>query len=284
MFFNSYEEEALFNELLRKIFFVVVVLLFGCGDSEPNLLENSNDENLDLPFEVGIRSILEPVTSSFTGVEYPIQLYLPKNRIIGKKYPVIYVLDAEWHLKRVADSLDRLELEAIIIGIENFVDASYKHREDYSQWPLAQDYFNFIVNELAPKLESNYPINQSKRSIVGHSYTGLFAGLTMLMDDPQDPFFSAHVSFDGSFWAHTEITPQLISDRGVLDERLKSKAILIAARGRVSNGRYVDWFQAMLEYEEFKGLEIIKLEYDVDHIPVVEHVMDDAMRALLIGQ
>jgi len=38
----------------------------------------------------------------------------------------------------------------------------------------------------------------------------------------------------------------------------------------------------MLEYEQFKELEIIKLEYDVDHIPVVEHAMDDAMKALLI--
>ena len=273
----------MFIKFLKKLLLVAVIFsVSGCGGSDPNSSENGYTPEPTLPFEAGIRSALEPVASSFTGVEYPIQLYLPKNRITGKKYPVIYVLDAEWHLKRVADSLDRLELEAIIIGIENFVDEQYRHREDYSQWPLAQDYFDFIVNELAPKLEPNYPIDTSKRAILGHSYTGLFAGLAMIMDDPQSPFFSRHVSFDGSFWAHTEITPQLISDRGVLDERLKSKAILIAARGRVSNGRYVDWFQEMLEYEQFKELEIIKLEYDVDHIPVVEHAMDDAMKALLI--
>jgi hypothetical protein len=275
----------LFIKFLKKLLLVAVIFsVSGCGGSGSNASDNSYMPEPSLPFEAGIRSVLEPVASGFTGVEYPIQLYLPKNRITGKKYPVIYVLDAEWHLKRVADSLDRLELEAIIIGIENFVDAQYKHREDYSQWPLAQDYFDFIVNELAPKLEPNYPIDTSKRAILGHSYTGLFAGLAMIMDDPQAPFFTRHVSFDGSFWAHTEITPQLISDRGVLDERLKSKAILIAARGKVSNGRYVDWFQAMLEYEQFKGLEMIKLEYDVDHIPVVEHAMDDAMKALLIDQ
>ena len=273
----------MFVKLLKKLLLVAVIFsVSGCGGSDPISSDDSDMPEPTLPFEAGIRSVLEPIASSFTGVEYPIQLYLPINRITGKKYPVIYVLDAEWHLKRVADSLDRLELEAIIIGIENFVDAQYKHREDYSQWPLAQDYFDFIVNELAPKLEPNYPVDTSKRAILGHSYTGLFAGLAMIMDDPQSPFFSQHVSFDGSFWAHTEITPQLISDRGVLDERLKSKAILIAARGRVSNGRYVDWFQEMLEYEQFKELEIIKLEYDVDHIPVVDHAMDDAMKALLI--
>lgn len=276
---------CLFIRTFIKVVFAALVLsLVGCGGSNSDLSEGDYTQQPSLPFEAGVRSVLEPVASGFTGVEYPIQLYLPKNLVAGRKYPVIYVLDGEWHLKRVADSLDRLELEAILIGIENFVDAQYKHREDYSQWPLAQDYFNFIVNELAPKLEPNYPIDTSKRAILGHSYTGLFAGLAMLMDDPQDPFFTRHISFDGSFWAHTEITPQLISDRGVLDQRLKSKTILIAARGRVSNGRYVDWFQAMLEYEQFKELDIIKLDYDVDHIPVVEHAMDDAMKALLLEQ
>ena len=68
----------------------------------------------------------------------------------------------------------------------------------------------------------------------------------------------------------------------MLDSRLKSKAILIAARGKISNGRYVDWFEGMLEYEQLKGLEMIKLEYDVDHIPVVEHAIDDAIKAFLI--
>ncbi|GMM84731.1 hypothetical protein MTsN2n4_19580 [Pseudoalteromonas sp. MTN2-4] len=68
--------------------------------------------------------------SSFTGVTYPIQIYLPKNISANKTYPVLYVLDAEWHFSKVADSLDELEIEAIIVGIENFVDASYKHRED----------------------------------------------------------------------------------------------------------------------------------------------------------
>lgn len=270
-----------FKAFYKLILCFSLLILVGCGGSESDSAEKQSAQTLQ-PFQVGERSILEPVSSTFTGVTYPIQLYLPKNISANKTYPILYVLDAEWHFSKVADSLDNQEIEAIIIGIENFVDANYKHREDYSQWPLAQDYFNFIVNELAPKLESNYPINQSKRSIVGHSYTGLFAGLAMLMDDPQDPFFSAHVSFDGSFWAHTEITPLLVSDRGVLDRRLKSKAILIAARGRVSNGRYVDWFQAMLEYEQFKELEIVKLDYDVDHIPVVKHAMNDAMRALFI--
>jgi len=274
----------LFILLLKTLLlFVVLLSSLGCGGSYPNTSENSYTPEPILPFEAGIRSVLEPIASSFTGVEYSIQLYLPKNRVAGKRYPVIYVLDAEWHLKKVADSLDRLELEAIIIGFENFVDAQYKHREDYSQRPLAQDYFDFIVNELAPKLEPSYPIDTSKRAIVGHSFTALFVGLVMLMDHPLDPFFSAHVSFDGSFWAHTEITPLLISDRRVLDPHLRSKAILIAARGKVSNGRYVDWFQEILEYQQFKALEIIKLEYDVDHIPVVEHAMDDAMKALLIN-
>lgn len=265
-------------------FYLVLLCLFvlvGCGgDSETS----SNEQAASLPFESGQRLELAPFSSRFTGGTHPIKIYLPHKVLANKTYPVIYILDGEWHLDKVANSLDYHEMEVIVIGVGNDTELDpankYKHREDYSQWPLAEYYFDFLVNELAPQIEPLYPIDKNNRTVMGHSYQGLFAGLALLMDDVDNPFFHRHVAIDGSFWAHTEITPQLISDRAVLDKRLNSRTLLISARGRVSNGRYVDWFEAMLKHEGFSGLEVKTLEYPVDHNPLVEHAMNDIILAL----
>ncbi|WP_046005583.1 alpha/beta hydrolase [Pseudoalteromonas rubra] len=269
-------------KLVTRLFLCVLAInLAACGGSS-----NSGSAQQGLsgqpaqPFLPGERLQLEAFSSSYTGVSYPLRVYLPQNRIANKRYPVIYVLDAEWRFDTIADSLDDNKMAVILVGVENYVDEGYKHREAYSQWPLAQDYFDFIRKELAVEIEARYPVEQSDRTIMGHSYTGLFVGLALLMDDPQQPFFHRHVSFDGSFWAHTETTSQLIDDRRGQSSTLKSRTILVGANGKVGNVLYVREFDEQLTRANFAQLDTTYLEYKQEHIPVVAYSVDEVLNAL----
>lgn len=272
-----------FKVLTRIVICTLVMSLSACGgsgSSDTGAMQQNTSNQATQPFMPGERLQLDAIASSYTGVSYPLKIYLPQNRVANKTYPVIYALDAEWRFDTIADSLDDNKMEVILVGVENYADDNYKHREDYSQWPLARDYFDFINKELAPSIEARYPVNQSDRTIMGHSNTGLFVGLVLLMDDPQQPFFHRHVSFDGSFWAHPETTSQLIDDRRAQSQALKSRTILIGANGSIGNVLYVREFDALLEGANFAQLDLTYLEYKQDHIPVVAHSVEEVLLAL----
>ncbi|QPB82470.1 hypothetical protein CWC22_005505 [Pseudoalteromonas rubra] len=274
---------TLFKVNLNIVFCILALFLSACGgadNSDTGTAQQGLSDQVVQSFVPGERLQLDAIASSYTGVSYPLKIYLPQNRVANKTYPVIYALDAEWRFDTIADSLDDNKMEVIVVGVENYADDNYKHREGYSQWPLARDYFDFINNELAPSIEARYPVNQSDRTIMGHSNTGLFVGLVLLMDDPQQPFFHRHVSFDGSFWAHPETTSQLIDDRRAQSQALKSRTILVGANGSIGNVLYVRQFDALLERANFAQLDLTYLEYKQDHIPVVAHSMDDVLTAL----
>lgn len=269
---------SLFKVVTCIFFCTSVMNLVACGGGS-----DSDTTQLDSPaqlFAPGERLQLEAISSTYTGVSYPLKIYLPQNRTANKTYPVIYTLDAEWRFETIADSLDKNKMEVILVGVENYVDDDYQHRESYSQWPLAEDYFAFIRKELAPYVEAQYPVNQADRTIMGHSNTGLFVGLVLLMDDPHQPFFRRHVSFDGSFWAHTELTSQLVDDRRALSQTLKSRTILVGANGRVGNVAYVRKFDYWLERANFSQLDLTYLEYEQEHIPVVAYSVDEVLTSL----
>ncbi|ALU44597.1 alpha/beta hydrolase [Pseudoalteromonas rubra] len=268
-------------KLIFRIFFCSLTMsLSACGGSGSSDTSTTSSNQTVQPFVPGERMQLDAISSAYTGVSYPLKIYLPHNLTANKSYPVIYALDAEWRFDTIADSLDDNKMEVILVGVENYADDNYKHREDYSQWPLAKDYFDFITKELAPDIEARYPVNQTDRTIIGHSYTGLFVGLVLLMDDPQQPFFHRHVSFDGSFWAHPETTSQLIDDRRAQRQDLNSRTILVGANGSIGNVLYVREFDALLERANFAQLDLTYLEYKQDHIPVVAHSVDEVLRVL----
>ncbi|MCG7560797.1 alpha/beta hydrolase-fold protein [Pseudoalteromonas sp. McH1-42] len=274
---------TLFKVNINIVFCILALFLSACGgadSSDTGTAQQGLSDQVVQSFVPGERVQLDAIASSYTGVSYPLKIYLPQNRVANKTYPVIYALDAEWRFDTIADSLDDNKMEVIVVGVENYADDNYKHREDYSQWPLARDYFDFINKELAPSIEARYPVNQSDRTIMGHSNTGLFVGLVLLMDDPQQPFFHRHVSFDGSFWAHPETTSQLIDDRRAQSQALKSRTILVGANGSIGNVLYVRQFDALLERANFAQLDLTYLEYKQDHIPVVAHSMDEVLTAL----
>lgn len=121
--------------------------------------------------------------------ERRIWMYLPKNyNTSTKKYPVIYMHDAqnlfddstsfsgEWN---VDETLDSLNAEVIVVGIENGVD---KRTEELTPYPhikygggKADLYLDFIVNTLKPKIDRIYrtKTNAKNTALIGSSLSGL---------------------------------------------------------------------------------------------------------------
>ena len=118
-----------------------------------------------------------------------IWVYLPKNYTTStKKYPVIYMHDAqnlfdastsyvgEWN---VDETLDSINAQVIIIGIEHGGDkridelTPFKH-EKYGGGK-ADDYLDFIVHTLKPKVDATYrtKTNAKNTAIFGSSLGGL---------------------------------------------------------------------------------------------------------------
>lgn len=62
----------------------------------------------------------------------------------------------------------------------------------------ADNFYNFLKEELIPQVESQYKVN-GNRTIIGHSYGGLFASYCLFQSDP---LFSNFVLLSPSFWVN----------------------------------------------------------------------------------
>jgi predicted alpha/beta superfamily hydrolase len=118
-----------------------------------------------------------------------IWIYLPKNYDAAKKkYPVIYMHDAqnlfdaktsfvgEWN---VDEKLDSLKAQVIVVGIEHGNDKRIDELTPYKNAKYgggnADNYLEFIVNNLKPKIDAQYRTkpNAGNTAIMGSSLGGL---------------------------------------------------------------------------------------------------------------
>jgi predicted alpha/beta superfamily hydrolase len=116
-------------------------------------------------------------------------VYLPKNYTTSaKKYPVIYMHDAqnlfdaktaaygEWNID---ETLDSINAQVIVIGIEHGGDKRVDELTPYKNVKYgggkADDYLDFIVKTLKPKVDAMYRTknNAGNTAIFGSSIGGL---------------------------------------------------------------------------------------------------------------
>lgn len=111
-----------------------------------------------------------------------------------KRYPVLYVLDGDVAFGMAASIARYLQIgenipELIIVGIGyGAIDklAGEKRRRDYrpTQAGDAENFLNFLEEELLPFIDNNYRTVPGERAINGYSIGGLF-GLYTLFTKPE---------------------------------------------------------------------------------------------------
>jgi uncharacterized protein len=180
----------------------------------------TNEVNVMTPEPVTIlASEKHMMDSKHTGRKYRITISLPLSYSppLGEswpfdnapaKWPVVYVLDANWYFGMVTDIIRPMSwcgstTDAIVVGIgygesndpveatrEAFTRRDFdltpvrdeeveKSMTDFHKRPVpngdAGNFHKFIRDELIPFVEENYRADSSRRILVGHSYGGLFA-------------------------------------------------------------------------------------------------------------
>jgi len=136
----------------------------------------------------------------------------PADYDSSKKYPVVYVLDANLYfdifnviMKKYSEV--GLIPPAIVVGIgyKNFPAMDSLRNRDYT-YPLAipeyemstsgkaDKFLSFISNELASVIENKYAVDTSNRILFGHSLGGYFTLYALQQSFQQHPFFSGYIA------------------------------------------------------------------------------------------
>lgn len=145
---------------------------------------------------------------------------LPMNYDSTKKYPVMYVLDAEWRFELIRNlaydlSGNKKIPHHIIVGIPH-VDWEFKRGQDLtfshsrmeydgekvdSTWynegnsGKAKYFYEYLKNELMEDIDKNYPTS-GQNVLIGHSYGGYFGAYLLSEKQP----FRKMLLFDPSIW------------------------------------------------------------------------------------
>lgn len=140
-----------------------------------------------------------------------IAIYLPENYEQSKEqYPVLYLLDAEWHFHYVTGIIRQLSNSGnipkmIVVGLVNNnrnrdLTPSGKNEPPNSRFGGAEHFLQFITAEVQPFLEKQYRL-QPYRILAGHSFGGLFSIYSMMQ---QPDFFQAYIALSPSLGRNNE--------------------------------------------------------------------------------
>ena len=145
-------------------------------------------------------SEVRTLVSKDTGRKYDLYIRKPADYDKDKtrKYPVLYLLDGQWHFKlldAVVGGLvyDKKMPDIIVVGITysgEKPDYEALRAMDYTPSPGPQKgsgdgakFLKFIKTEVIPLTESNYRVDTTRRILGGHSLGGLFT-LYAMFEEP----------------------------------------------------------------------------------------------------
>jgi len=217
--------------VLYTVFFLLIQLL-------ANAQVNKNEQFLK---KIGLIDSLYSETLKEYKEVY-IQLpnnYNPKK---NKKYPVAYILDGEVLLSTVNNVQSfyngGFTPEMILVGISNANNrtrdlTTSKIKEKYGM-PFneesgeADNFSNFIETELIPFIENKYPVT-SFRTLIGHSYGGLFVIYTLIH---HSQLFSNYLAIDPSLdWDNQKLITE--AQEKLTSQNYKGKSLFMSLSGQL---------------------------------------------------
>ena len=171
-----------------------------------------------LAFTIPDSEVIDLPTAS-NGVDYQLYVHVPPAcREPQAKCPAVYMLDAEYSFALAATIVthlaDRQRIRPIVsvaIGYQDKSKYRYNRTRDYTPFPDStpnNDPSRFVsgegpafrrvfAREIFPFVEASYPVLASNRTLIGHSYGGLFAVSTMI-EEPD--LFDNYLIVSPSLW------------------------------------------------------------------------------------
>ena len=251
--------------------------------------------------------------------DYQVYVALPDSYREGnKRYPVLFVVDANYAFPIVRNIAQRLNKhagmeEVVVVGLSYAKgdDGVYSRRRDYtptvprvhsyrSDMPGRQAAFGeaaaygkFISGEVFPFIAHNYRVNMERKIFIGHSY-GSLLGLQILLTEPRT--FDHYILGSPSLWY----------DAGTMFERERAYATknkdlpasvffgigalerLAPGKKRLRSEENADMvedlreFDGLLKSHRFPNLKTrLRVFEDEDHASVFPFVLTHGLRTYL---
>lgn len=227
------------------------------------------------------RVVSEVVTSSSTGVAYPISIFIPASYDAGSDpFPTIYALDGDatnglpdTRFGNLSKVLLKQNTKALLIGIGN----TARRQEDYN-FPGAAAYHNFLVKDLVPFIESKYRADPKKRMLTGLSTSGNLAATALFLEAPDNLVFTYFVSIEAAFWqqsAQNYTFEQQMFD--ALAGRPLPVTLILAHCESSCNKEYVHAMYERMAARGYVGLQLLETSFNSTHVGTDVLAFEDAI-------
>lgn len=187
---------------------------------------------------IGVKNIL---FSETLNEEREVWVHVPRTSVDGRKFPVLYLLDGEYHFESVvgimkSNVISNIIPEMIIVGIRNtnrYRDLTTSHvGDDANPSGGGDNFIKFIETELIPFIDREYPTIDYK-TIIGHSLGGLVVASTLIN---KSYLFDNYLAIDPSLsWGDQRLlnhTKQTINSL-----KLEDKSIFIGIANTINNDK-----------------------------------------------
>ncbi len=244
---------------------LLAIVIAACGGGGGGGNGSSDEDQTS-----GRTGTIEPevtIRADFSGIDYPVNVYLPVDYGVDPdaRYPVLYMLDSEFWFSTTVDIVDSRNKSVIVVAIGNTGGSGLGRRAIDYRMPGARDYYNFLITQVIPFIDASYLTDVSERTLSGHSFGGLFTGLAVLLEEPNNRYFSRYFSQDGSFWYQPGVTADLNNQLLAIDNNLPIQLILAGATGASGNLVPVRRHSRLLEGSGYIGLDLMVWPYDASH-------------------
>ncbi len=292
-----------------KKLLIALLILTGCSDQTAEIerlaIENQNlkeevlrlekvNKNAADALEGNLVNLantsLHHLHSQANGQTYQLKVSYPKNydQESDKRYPVLYITDAETNFGGISYIVqrlikDRLIPPILVVGVAYNTD--YGHFYELRSRDLTPEeapdlkmggkvdptggapaFCDFFENELFPFVEQNFKAKEDDRALYGHSYGGLF-GCYVLMNKAQ--LFNRYLLLSPSLWFKDNL---LVKQLAGIPLSLQNKDIYFASgefEGRIDDLQ-----------EEFVGILRAK---EIKDIRLTSEVMDNETHRTIFG-
>ncbi len=212
------------------------------------------------------------IESRIINDKYDIIVRLPANMEDGKSYPLILYLDAGLNAgKTIPNSFSsKVKEKHILVGIKHQGSYKKKRRRDflpphiqrgksfYSNDPnygQANNFHQFLKHELLPEIEKKYPIQNNNKTIVGHSFGGLFAIFALMQEQP---IFDSFIAISPSLWVNNSVMLRVETYFHEKHDSLSGKLFISAGSLEIFN-RILGNVKAFSNRLKKRGYEELKL-------------------------
>ncbi|GAB3732629.1 alpha/beta hydrolase [Spirosoma lituiforme] len=212
---------------LKTILSLLCVALYGCQPKSSTISQSSNDTFSRAIYAKAVNDSLYVQT----------QLPLEYADSTTKHYPVVVILDGNFHFPMLAASVRQYEKAGLLpplilvgVGYKSFSEMDSLRVRDYL-YPAAlpadelkapgggERFRQFLSRELLPSIDATYRTTAQSRTLLGHSFGGYFALYTLLSQARNKTHeFQNFVAASPSIWYHNFYLNQLPAQLGVLNK------------------------------------------------------------------